>query len=164
VGAADCTASNVLAIEAPVTAGLKLLRWCANISPATAAAAVNIKLVRTTAASSGGTALTAEGTTTTAVTKMDPSDANFGGVARGAAATITAGAVLDQIGLTSGELGAGVADPPSPISFCKSYGTAEGEKLPTVAAGVANGIAITITASGAGGLAACALTATFVVE
>ena len=163
-GAAACDAANVLAVESTATTGIKILRWCVNMSQATAAAAVNITLVRTTAASSGGTALTAEGTGTTAVSKMDPADANYGGVARGGAATITAGARLDQAGFSIGEIGAGTADPASPNNFCKTYGSGTAEKLPTAALGVANGIALTMSASGAGSLSSCAMSVTFIAE
>lgn len=162
-GAITCNATNVLAIESAAGAGFKLVSWCVTISQATAVAAVNVTVRRETAASSGGTALTAEGTGTTAISKMDPGDGNYGGVARGGAATAgTAGATLDQVGFALSELGAGAADPPGQI-FCRNYGV-NGEKLPTVAAGTANGIALTMGASGAGGLASCSMSATIIAE
>ena len=163
-GAATCNQANVLMIEAPASTGFKLTQWCVNMSQATAAAAVNIFVRRMTTAGSGGTTLTAEGTGTTAVSKMDPADGNFAGIARGGIATPgTAGATLDQVGLSVGEIGAGTADSGSPLNFCKTYGD-RGEKPPTVSAGTANGVVISMSASGAGGLSSCAMSATFIVE
>lgn len=163
-GAQSCNAANVLAIESAAGTGFKLVGWCVNVSQATAAAAVNVFVRRETTASSGGTALTAEGTGTTAISKMDPADGNYGGVARGAAATPgTAGATLDQVGFSIPELGAGAADPAGPGPFCKYYGR-NGEKMPTVAAGTANGLWISVSTSGTGGLSSCAITATIIAE
>jgi hypothetical protein len=165
VGALSCNATNLLVIESAAGTGFKLASWCVSYSSvATAAAAINVFVRRETAASSGGTALTAEGTGTTSISQFVPGTGNYGGVARGGAATSgAAGATLDQVGFTIGELGAGVADPPSPGVFCRTYGLA-GDQLPAVASGIANGIVISMSASGAGGLSNCALSAVIIAE
>ena len=161
-GAVATTAAYSLQVEASASLGFKVSQICVSISNATAAAAVNVVVRRTTAASTGGTALTAEGTGTTAVSKMDPADGNFGGVAR-SGGTTTNGATLDQFGFMVGELGAGTADSAGPSPYCKQYGP-NGEKLPTVASGTANGISIAVSAPGAGGLAMGAVSATIIAE
>lgn len=161
-GAVATTTAYSLQVESSVSTGFKVSNICVSISNATAAAAVNVVVRRTTAASTAGTALTAEGTGTTAVSKMDPADGNFGGVAR-SGGTTTNGATLDQWGFMVGELGAGTADVPSNGTFCKPYGTT-GEKMPTVVSGVANGISIAVSAPGAGGLAMGAVSATIIAE
>lgn len=163
IGALSCNAANGIAIESSAGTGFKLVGWCANVSAATAGAGINVVVRRSTAVSSGGSTLTAEGTGTTSISKMDPGDSNFGGVARGGALTPgTAGATLDQIGFNTGELGTGTETQPS-YTFCRLYGQA-GEKLPTVSAGTTNGLSIMLSATGAGGLSTCAVSATIIVE
>ena len=71
--------------------------------------------------------------------------------------------MLDQHGFMVGEIGAGTADPGGPLPFCRIYGQG-GEHYPTVAAGVANGLSINLSAAGAGGLAFGSITAIVVVE
>jgi hypothetical protein len=156
------TALYSLAIEAAAGTGFKLVSFCVGFSNATAAAGITIDVKRTTAASSGGTALTAEGTGADAISKMDPGDANFTGVAR-RTGTLTTGVTLDQYGAMVGELGAGAADPTSLPIFCKQYGQ-NGEKMPVVAAGTTNGIAIRVSAPGAGGLAFGSISAVIIQE
>lgn len=156
------TALYSLAIEASAGTGFKLVSFCVGITNATAAAGVTIDVKRTTAASSGGSALTAEGTGADAVSKLDPGDANFTGVAR-RTGTLTTGATLEQFGAMVGELGAGTADTPGLPIFCRQYGL-NGEKMPTVAAGTANGVAIRVSAPGAGGLAFGSISAVFIQE
>ncbi len=158
----SCNATNILAIEATAGTGLKLVSWCANTTEATAGTGITVQVRRTTAASSGGTAATAEGTGANTVSKFDPADGNYSGVVRGAAPTITAGATLDQVGFTTGEVGTGAETVPA-YSFCRTYGLS-GEKLPTVTSGTANGIAVQVSASGAGGLSFCAISAVFISE
>lgn len=163
IGALSCNAANGIAIESSAGTGFKLVSWCANVSAATAGAGINVVVRRSTAVSSGGSTLTAEGTSTTSISKMDPGDSNFGGVARGGALTPgTAGATLDQVGFNTGELGTGTETQPS-YTFCREYGKA-GEKMPTVSAGTTNGLSIMLTATGAGGLSTCAVSATIIVE
>lgn len=164
-GALSCNATNLLVIESAAGTGFKLASWCVSYSSvATAAAAINVFVRRETTASSSGTLLTAEGTGTTSISQFVPGTGNFGGVARGGAATSgTAGATLDQVGFSIGEVGAGAADPPSPGIFCRTYGLT-GDQLPTVSAGIANGLVISMSASGAGGLSNCALSAVIISE
>jgi hypothetical protein len=162
-GALSCNAANGIAIESAAGTGFKLVSWCANTSEATAGTGINVVVRRATAASSGGTTLTAEGTGTSAISKMDPGAANYGGVARGGALTPgTAGATLDQISFITGEIGTGAETTPS-YSFCKYYGVA-GEQMPTVSAGTANGLSIMLSATGAGGLSFCSVSATIIAE
>jgi hypothetical protein len=157
------TAAYLLSIESSASTGFRLTKICVGSSGATAAAAVTVTVRRTTTASSGGTALTAEGTGTTAVSKMDSTDSNFGGTARLGGTPGTAGATLDQFAFTVPEIGAGAADPAHIPVFCTPYCLA-GEKCPTIPSGVANGLSINVSAAGAGGLAAGAISATFVAE
>lgn len=158
------TAAYSLSIESAATGtGFRLLGWCAGLSNATAAALVTITVQRRTTASTGGTACTAEGTSADcAITKMDPGDANYGGVARSTGTLGTGGAVLDQVGQTIGEIAAGgTADTPGPAPVCVSYDQDSG-KMPIVASGVANGLSILVSAPGAGGLAAGSISARIV--
>ena len=157
------TAAYALSLESEVSRGYKLTRICIGTSSATAAALQTVTVRRTTTASSGGTAVTAEGTGTSAVSQHVPGTGNWGGVCRITGTAGTAGALLDTYGWTVGELGAGAADPASQPVFCKTYGL-EGEQAPTVASGVANGIDVRVTAAGAGGLASGSISITFIAE
>lgn len=158
------TGAYLLSIESSSAVGFKITKICYSSSPATAAAAVTVTVQRrTTAASSGGTALTNEGTGATAISKMDPADANYPGIARLNGTPGTAGAVLDQQHLTVAEIAAGTADPGDTYERCIDYCRA-GEKCPTAPIGVVNGISINVTAAGAGGLAAGGITATIISE
>jgi hypothetical protein len=156
------TALYNLTIEAPNTQGLKLVSWCVGVSNATAAAAVSVQVSRRTTASSAGTQLVNEAAGN-AVTRMDPGDAAFGGIVRLTGTLGTAGAMLDQHSFTIGEQGAGTADVPGLPVFCRTYGLS-GEKLPTVVAGVNNGITINVSTNGAGALASGSISATFIQE
>ena len=158
------TALYGLAVESGSSQGFKLVQWCVGVTSATAAAGVTVTVRRTTAASSGGTVATAEGTGTVAVSKFDPADGNYPGVARGGAISTTNGATLDQLSFMVGEIGAGTADAHGIIPICKMYGGATGEKPITVVSGTANGIAITVSSLGAGGLAFGSVSATVIVE
>jgi hypothetical protein len=167
MGAQATTAAMTLSIEAPAATGFKLAFFCVSSSIATAAAKVDVVLQRRTSASSGGVACTNEFTTVggtgCSIAKNDPADGSYGGVGRNAGTPGTAGAVLGQWGFTTPELGAGAADPAGPPPFCVDFGT-RGGKMPTVAAGASNGLTITVSAAGAGGLAAGAITANIIVE
>lgn len=156
------TALYSLAIEAGASQGFKLSSFCVGVTNATAAAGVTVSVNRTTAASSGGTALTAEGTGADSISKMDPADASWPGVAR-RTGTLTLGITLDQMSFQVGELGAGAADPAGNPIFCRQYGL-NGEKMPTIAAGTANGIAIRVSSLGAGGLAFGSISATLIAD
>lgn len=164
VGAQATTAAILLTVEAPASNTLTIERICTSGSAATAAAAVVTTVRRTTTASSGGTVVTNEGTGTTAVSKVDYSDGNFNGVARLNGTPGTAGATLDQWGYTTGEVGAGAADPGSASPFCKGYGSELGSKAIRIPAGVANGISVNVASHGAGGLAAGAISIEFCVR
>lgn len=157
------TATYNLSIESSASTGFKLAKWCVGVSNATAAALVTVNVNRRTTASTGGTAVTSEGTASPAISKMDPADASFGGLAKVTATLGTIGPLLDGVGFMVGELAAGTADVPSLPVFCKDYAL-NGEKMPTVVAGVANGLSITVTAPGAGGLASGSITATIIAE
>ena len=167
-GALACNAANGIAIESSVGTGFKLVGWCANSMEATAGTGINVVVRRATAASSGGTVLTAEGTGTSAISKHDPADGNFGGAARGGALTPgTAGATLDQVSFITGELSApGTSTAPDSVpsyTFCKTYGD-NGEKMPTVSAGTANGLSVMLTATGAGSGSFCSVSVTIIAE
>jgi hypothetical protein len=62
-----------------------------------------------------------------------------------------------------GEVGAGTADVPSIPVYCRVYGH-NGDKLPTVLAGVTNGLSVNVSAAGAGGLASGSISITFIAE
>lgn len=162
-GGLATTALYNLSIEASAGTGFKLAKVCVGVSNATAAALVTVTIQRRTTASSGGTAATAEGTATPAVSKFDPVDANFGGICRITSTLGTAGAILDQWGFTVGEIGAGAADPTSEAVLCVPYGE-NGAKMPVVQAGVANGLSINVSAPGAGGLASGSISAVIIYE
>lgn len=164
VGGQATTAAYILSIESSAATGFKLVQLCVGSSNATAAAAVTVTVARRTTASSGGTALTAEGTGATSVSKVDPSDGNFTGIARLGGTPGAAGPVLDQFGFSVGEIAAGTADTAGPPVFCKSYGGATGEKPPTVSPGAANGLSINVGAAGSGGLASGSISATIIQE
>lgn len=157
------TAAYSMQIEAEAGRGFKLMQVCVGTSAATAAALQTVTIRRTTAAGSGGTALTAEGTGTVGVAQMVPGTGNWGGRTVHTGTAGTAGATFDSWGWTVGELGAGAADPASQPMRCKNYGE-NGAQPPTVASGTANGVTINVTAAGAGGLASGAITAVFIAE
>lgn len=153
------TAAYNLSIEAAAGTGFKLINWCVGTSNATAAALVTVNVNRRTTASSAGTAATSEATTSPSVSKADSGDANFTGVARVTSTLGTIGALLDGVGFQVGTIAGGNALTP----FCRSY-TGEGAKALLVPAGVTNGISITVTAPGAGGLASGSISAVIIEE
>lgn len=166
VAGATTTAAYDLQVESSAGTGFKVTKVCVTYSlGATAAGTVITTTVsRRTTASSGGTALTNEGTGTTAVSKHDPNAAAFPGLAKGLAATLgTAGATLDQWQfpqtVVAGTTGI------TPISMvCKDYGLNGSTQEIINPAGVANGIAVNVSAGGAGSLAVGAIAMTFVYE
>ena len=158
------TAAYSLSIEAPAAQNLRIHRICTSVSNATAAVAVTVTTQRRTTASSGGTACTAEGTAAScAMSKLDPADSNYGGTARATATLGTAGAILDQYGYVVGEDGVGTADTPSLAPMCMNYGQ-DGTKPIIVLAGTTNGISVNVSAPGAGGLAAGAISVYLIAE
>lgn len=144
------TASDgVINLEAEAGRGFRISQLCINPGQATAAAWVQWQLIRTTTASSAGTAITSENTTTHSITKMDPADANWSGLARFAATEGTSGAVIDA-GTVFVNIAATPPAHPGHI-MCREYGM-NGGKLPTIVAGTTNGVKLmfTGTAGGAG--------------
>lgn len=139
---------GVINLEAEASRGFRISQICIQPGQATAAAHVLWQLIRTTTASSVGTVIAAESTTTHSITKMDPADANWAGIARFAATEGTSGAVLD-----AGTAFVNIAATPPTVFpiMCREYGM-NGGKLPTVVAGTANGVKLmfTGTAGGAG--------------
>lgn len=158
------TAAYNLSLESGSSMGFKLVTICVGVTSATAAAGVTVTVQRRSTASTGGVALTAEGTGADAISKLDPADGNFPGIARRTGTLGTAGPVLDQWSFMVGELGAGTADVGGLPVFCKSYGGATGEKPITVASGVTNGVSINVGTLGAGALAFGSISATVVAE
>lgn len=157
------TALYSMQLEAEVSRGFQVKRVCVGVSNVTAATAVTVTINRRTTASSGGTAATAEGTASPSVSKRDPADGNFGGVCRQTGTLGTIGALVDSFSFQVGELGAGTADVQGPAVFCKEYGE-RGMKPITVLAGVANGLSVSVSAPGAGGLAAGSISIDFTAE
>ena len=162
-GGLATTAAYALSLESEVSRGFRIQQICVGTSVATAAAPQTVTVRRQTAASSGGTVVTAEGTGTSGVAQHVPGTGNWGGVCRITGTAGTAGALLDTFGWTVGELGAGAADPTGPTLVCKTYGD-NGAQMPTVASGTANGVDVRVTAAGAGGLASGSISITFIAE
>ena len=156
------TALYNLTVEAGASQGFKVTQICVSTSNATAAAPVTVTVNRRTTASSGGTVIANEATGN-AVSKMDPSDASWAGIVRLTSTLGTIGATLDSFSMKVGEVGAGTADVPSFPVFCRLYGL-NGEKLPTVQAGVTNGLSVNVSAAGAGGLASGSIIIVFIAE
>lgn len=170
VSSYTCTATGLattalysMQLNAEASRGLKIKRICFGTSNATAAAAVTVTIQRRTTASTGGTVATAEGTASPSVSKRDPADANFGGVCSVTPTLGTAGAVLGGFSYTVGEIGVGTSDPGGPGFYCKEYGGL-GMKPIIVTAGVANGVSVSVSAPGAGGLASGAIVIDFAAE
>jgi len=166
VTGATTTAAYNLQVEASSSLGLKIYRICVTYSlGATAAGTIITTTVsRRTTASSGGTALTNEGTGTTAVSKLDFSQANFSGLARGLAATLgTAGATLDQWAFPQTVVAATTGITPISI-VCREYGMSGGTQPIIVQSGVANGLAVNVSAGGAGSLAVGSISIYFAQE
>lgn len=156
------TALYNLTVEAGASQGFKVTQICVSSSNATAAAAISVTVNRRSTASSGGTVIANEATGN-AVSKMDPADASWAGIVRLTSTLGTIGATLDSFSMKVGEIGAGTADVPSLPVFCRVYGL-NGEKLPTVQAGVTNGLSVNVSAAGAGGLAAGSISIVFIAE
>lgn len=130
--------SDAMSLESEVGRGFRITRLCIYPGAATAAAVVQWQLIRTTTASSAGTVIAAEATSgNNFLSKRDPADPNWGGVARAANATEgTSGAILDS-GMAHVAI---AATPPTTFPyFCRDYGLIDG-KQPIVPAGVANGV------------------------
>lgn len=166
----QCTATGLVTtalysmqLDGEAARGFRVQKVCVGGSNATAAALQTITIQRRTTASTGGTAATQEGTASPSVSKLDPADGNYTGRCAVTPTLGTAGAILDGWGQMVGELGAGAADAPSLGVFCKTYGD-ESEKAPAVLSGTTNGLSVSVTAAGAGGLAAGSITIMFIAE
>lgn len=155
------TAAYIVSIESASGVGFRLTEVCVSSSPATAGAAVTVTIQRRTTASSGGTALTNEGTGATTVAKHDPSDANYSGVARLGGTPGTAGAVVDQWSFVVPEVG--TVDSALPAMPCRRYGENGGKPI-IVQNGTANGLSINVSAAGAGGLSGGSISAEIIQE
>lgn len=138
------TGTCSLVIESTADKGFKLAGWCLQWTNNTAASALTATVQRRITVSSGGTVVTAEGTASPSVSKMDPADGNYSGVVRASSISGitlgTASAVIDGVSTMGGEIGAGTADHPGPKTFCRSF---EPAKMPVVTGGIANGVSIT---------------------
>jgi hypothetical protein len=154
------TAAYTMQLDSEAARGFKIQKICVGTSQATAAALQTVVVQRRTTASTVGTAATSEGTASPAVSRFDANDAAWSGRCAVTPTLGTAGAILDQWGWTVGEIGAGAADSPGPGVFCKQYGD-ESEKAPLNLAGTANGISVSVSASGAGGLASGSISILF---
>jgi hypothetical protein len=152
IASATTTAAWYLTCEASATTGFKLSKVCVTLPAAATAAGTIITTTvrRTTAPSSGGTLLTANGTGVAAITDA-AGTSSYGGVCRALGATITAGATIDQWQISQHILPATTSNS-LPVVMCRDYGL-NGEQPPTVLAGINNGIAVHVTAAGAGSLA-----------
>lgn len=141
-------AGALLSLEAEAARGFRVTKICITPGAATAALVAQWQLIRTTAASSGGTAITAEITTgNNGLAKMDPADSNWGGIARTVGTGGTSGAIVD-----SGNIHVAIAaTPPTTVNgfTCKEYGLVDGKQL-VVAAGVTNGVKIQFEGSAGG--------------
>lgn len=140
--------AHTLTIESAAGTGFRLVEWCISTSNATAASAVNVIVNRRTTASTGGTALTNNGTGNTAITSFDGAS-SYSGIARLDGTLGTLGATIDQRQVQVGIIATGAG---AEVGFCKRYGDS-GEQLITVLAGVTNGISISVPSFGAGSLA-----------
>lgn len=137
--------------------GFKVLRVCVGTSGATAAALQTITVQRRTAASSGGSGAVSEGTSSPAVTAHAPGGSAWSGLCTITPTLGTAGAVVDGWGQMVGTLTA-----PN-MSTCRDYGDVGMQTL-AVSSGTANGLSVTASSVGAGGLAAGSIAITFIAE
>lgn len=161
VSGATTTAAWNLACESSASVGFKVSQICITVPGGATAAAGPIvwALRRSTAAGSGGTAVTADGTGAQAVSRADQTSGTWPGTCRGLASTLgTAGATIDQ-GTFTQSAGVNLNEK----VYCRTYGL-NGEQLPTVPAGTANGIYVTVAAAGAGSLAVGAISMVLITE
>jgi hypothetical protein len=165
VTGATTTAAWNLQVESPAATGIKVYKICVayGLGATAAGTIVTTTVSRRTTASSGGTALTNNGTGTTAVTDLSGAAVAYGGLARGLAATLgTAGATLDQWAHRQNVLAATTAvDPISQV--CRDYGQ-NGIMPITIPSGATNGIAVNVSAGGAGSVAVGSISIWFVAE
>lgn len=158
------TALYSMQIESPASNVLVIHRICVGVTNATAAAGVTVVVNRRSTASSGGTALTVEGTGADSISKLNFNSGNFTGTGRRTPTLGTIGPSLDQWGFQVGELGAGAADVPGQPVQCRDYGMGGASMPIIVQSGTANGISVTVSSLGAGGLAFGSISILFSVE
>lgn len=151
--------AHTVSIEAPAALRVRINEICIGTSNATAASSIVVIVQRRSTASSAGTAFTNENTASPVVSKMDPTSGSFGGVVRLDGTPGTAGAILDSYNIQVGIIATGAG---SSTPICFGYGE-YGNKALTIAAGVTNGISITVPSLGAGSLAT-SISGSFVVE
>lgn len=167
VAGATTTAAYNLQVESAAGQGFKVIEICVTYAlGATAAGTViSTTVSRRTTASSGGTALTNNGTGTTAVTDLSGGGVAYGGLARGLAATLgTVGATVDQWQFPQTVV-AGTTGITQPAVICRQYGSAQGGgQAIIVPAGVTNGLSVLVSAGGAGSLAVGSIRMTFIAE
>ena len=166
VAGATTTAAYNLEVEAPAGTGFKVSRICVSYAlGATAAGTIITTTVRrNTAAGSGGTTCTAEGTGVTAISKLDPAAGSFAGACRGLASTLgTSGATIDQWQFPQTVVAAttGITQP---AVICRDYGLQSGDQSIIVAAGTSNGVSVNVSAGGAGSLAVGAISMWIIAE
>ena len=168
ISGATTTAAYNLQIESAAGQGFKVIEVCVTYSIGATAAGtiVTTTLSRRTTASSGGTALTNNGTGTTSVTDLSGGAVAYGGLARGMAATLgTVGATIDQWQFRQSVLPATTAVEPPDGRVCQQYGSAMGGgQAIVVPAGATNGFSVLVSAGGAGSVATGSIRVTFIAE
>lgn len=169
ISGATTTAAYNLQIESSAGAGFKVIEICVGYAQGATAAGtiVTTTVSRRTTASSGGTALTNNGTGTTAITDLSGGSVGYGGIARGMAATLgTAGATIDQWAFRQSVLGATTGmESVGDVRVCQQYGSAQGGgQAIVVPAGTSNGLAVQVSAGGAGSVAIGSIRVTFIVD
>jgi hypothetical protein len=165
VTGATTTAAWNLQVESAAGTGFKVYKICVayGLGATAAGTIVTTTVSRRTTASSAGTALTNNGTGTTAVTDLSGAGVAYGGLARGLAATLgTAGATVDQWAHRQNVLAATTAVDPISV-VCREYGK-DGTMPIIVQAGVTNGLAVNVSAGGAGSVAVGSISIWFVAE
>lgn len=161
-----CTAAaNIATIESSASQGFRLLEICINPGQQTTSATRLFTLTRRTAASTAGTLATAEGTAVPAISKRDPADGNYPGIARAASAAAitggTLGAIVDNFVVVAPTVGSATVSN-TQVPHCQRYGEIGIGKPIIVASGVANGI--NLADSAAAGCAGAGLSITVTVE
>lgn len=110
---------SIINLESSEDKGFRITKLCIQPGSATAAAYTLWQLIRTTTASSGGTLIANEGTTTNAVTKLYAGDTDWPGIARTGGTEGTSGAVIDQGYAFVGT--ATTANVPFCIEYCTNF-------------------------------------------
>ena len=125
---------SLINLEAEAERGFYITRICINPGTQTTAGHVPVQLIRTTTVSSAGTVISPEQVANNYLSKNNPTDNNWAGIARTGGTEGTSGAGLDLFTVfipTGTTLGNG--------EICKEYCIA-GTKCPFVSKGVNNGV------------------------